>query len=199
MIIHRCNPIKPPLGSQGFSGLHPISPSDFGRRKVVRRSASAISSRPPLLRRAVHDLKHGCCSSGGGISGRPASSGFLLGDEDRERVGAGISGSGEGVDLRRLATELCRDMPASKSFQSYLGPSPEPLSVVLMRSVVANDGVRPDLLARDFLIIAALVDSASSSRSSAVILRFLLGFSQARPGSCRRVSSSCCLRRRRFE
>lgn len=98
-------------------------------------------------------------------------------------------------------------MPASKSFQSYLGsPSPEllsGLSAVLERSEVAKDAVRPDLLASDFLIIAALVDSASISRSSAVILRLLLGFSQARPESKpesrRRVSSSCCLRRRRFE
>lgn len=95
-------------------------------------------------------------------------------------------------------------MPASKSFQSYLGrPSPEllsGLSAVLARSdVVANDAVRPDLLARDFLIIAVLVDSASISRSSAVILRLFVGFSQARPESRRCASSSCRLRRRRFE
>lgn len=152
----------------------------------------------------AHDLRQGCCSSGGGSSARPASSGFLLGDEERERAGAGSSGMGEDVDLRRLATELCREMPASKSFQSYLGsPSPEllsGLSAVLVRSdVVANDAVRPDLLARDFLIIAVLVDSASISRSSAVILRFFVSFSQARPESRRCASSSCRLRRRRFE
>lgn len=149
-----------------------------------------------------HDLRQGCCSSGGGSSARPASSGFLLGDEDRERAGAGSSGMGEDVDLRRLATELCREMPASNSFQSYLGRSPEllsGLSSVLARSDVANDAVRPDLLARDFLIIAALVDSASISRSSAVIFRFFVGFSQARPESRRCASSSCRLRRRRFE
>ena len=73
-------------------------------------------------------------------------------------------------------------MPASKSFQSYLSPSPEllsGLSAVLERCEVAKDAVRPDLLASDFLIIAVLVDSASISRSSAVILRFLPGFSQA--------------------
>lgn len=85
-------------------------------------------------------------------------------------------------------------MPASKSFQSYLRPSPEPLSgpsAMLERSEVAKDAVRPDLLASDFLIIAVLVDSASISRSSAVILRFLVGFSQARlesrPESRRRL------------
>lgn len=112
---------------------------------------------------------------------------------------------GEDVDLRRLATELCRETtPASNSFQSYLGSrSPEllsGLSAVLMRSDVANDAVRPDLLARDFRIIAALVDSASISRSSAVIFLFLVvGFSQERPESGRLVSWSCRLSRRRFE
>lgn len=119
-------------------------------------------------------------------------------------MGAGSSGMGEDVDLRRLATELCRETPASNSFQSYLGSrSPElllsGLSALLMRSDVANDAVRPDLLARDFLIIAALVDSASISRSSAVIFRFFVGFSQERPESGRLDSSSCRLRRRRFE
>jgi hypothetical protein len=168
----------------------------------VRRGAAAISSK------AAHDLRQGCCSIGGGSSARPASKGFLLGDDERERVGAGSSGKGE-ADLRKLATELCREMPASKSFQPYPSPSPElllsGLSAVLERSEVAKDAVLacPDLLASDFLIIAALVDSASSSRSSAVILRFLPGFSQAgpesRPESRRRGSPSCCLRRRRFE
>lgn len=138
----------------------------------------------------IHGLIQGCCSSGGGSSARP-SKGFLLGDGERERVGAGSSGMGE-ADLLRDTTELCREIPASKSFQSYLGhspspsPSPSPLSglpAMLERSEVAKDAVRPDLLASDFLIIAVLVDSASISRSSAVILRFLLGFSQARPES----------------
>lgn len=151
------------------------------------------------MRRAAHDLRHGCCSKGGGSSARPASSGFLAGDEERETAGAGSSGRGEDVDLRRLATELCLEMPASKSFQSYLGKSPKLLSGLSAVLMVANDAVRPDLLASDFLIIAVLVDSASISRSSAVILRFLVGFSQEKPESRCRDSSSCCLSRRRFE
>lgn len=81
-------------------------------------------SLPSLYVRVAYDLMHGCCSSGGGSSARPASNGFLLGDEERERAGAGSSGMGDDVDLRREATELCREMPASKSFQSYLGNSP---------------------------------------------------------------------------
>lgn len=155
-------------------------------------------------RRVGHDLMHGCCSSGGGSSARPASSGFLLGDEDRDNVGAGSSGSGD-ADLRRLAAELCRESPASSSFQSYLRPSLvvlSGLSAVLKRSKVAKDADLPDLLASDFRIIAVLVDSASMSRSSAVIFRFLLNLSIGsigKPGSRRRSSSSCFLRSRRFE
>lgn len=90
-------------------------------------------------------------------------------------------------------------MPASKSFQSYLGRSPKLLSGLSAVLMVAKDAVRPDLLASDFLIIAVRVDSASISRSSAVIFRFLVGFSQVKAESRRRDSSSCCLRRRRFE
>lgn len=205
MIIRRFNPIRSPQSSQGF--LLACSAQKKSRPGFVKKESRETHfcllyhSRPPLCVRAAHDLRHGCCSKGGGSSARPASSGFLVGDEERETAGSGSSGRGEDVSLRRLATELCREMPASKSFQSYLGRSLTLLTGLSAVLMVANDAVRPDLLASDFLIIAVLVDSASISRSSAVIFRFLVGFSQAKPEpeSRRRDSSSCCLRRRRFE
>lgn len=142
-------------------------------------------------------LKHGCCSSNGGSSIRPGSGGC---DEDRGKVGAGGCGNGD-MDCGRLDT-------ASNSFQSYFIPSP-PLASdcpsVLARSrtnrlvLEVKDSVRPDRLARLFLIRCSLRDSAWSASSSAVILRLLPKPFGPIYGSLVQASSSCCFINRCFD
>lgn len=100
--------------------------------------------------------------------------------------------------------ELCRDMRDSNSFQSHFRPSPLPdpdpvPGRLVLEAVDPERSDRPDRLARLFLIMCSLVDSASRARSSAVILRLLLGGFSSRNGFLVRASSSCCFTIWRFE
>lgn len=92
--------------------------------------------------------------------------------------------------------ELCRESRDSNSFQSYFRPSPLPVpGRLVLEAVDAERSERPDRLARLFLMICSLVDSASS----AVIHRLLLKSFSSKHGFLERPSSSCCFTIRRFE